>query len=85
MKSAFTSRLSRTALCSVAFLGVTGTITHAQADPKWLFFKPSGRIGSISGSITWPKAGNTNASQTGTAYLAKVTPSTSPTPSAPPR
>lgn len=78
MKSAFTSILSRTTLCAVAFLCVTSSFTDAQAAPGWLFFKSTGRIGSISGTITWPKAGNTNASRTGAAYLAKVTPSSSP-------
>ncbi len=78
MKSPFTSLLARAALCAVAIICVTGNSAYAQAAPKPLFVKQIGRIGSISGTITWPKAGNTDVSRTGTAYLAKVTPSTSP-------
>lgn len=76
MKSTFSSILSGAARCVLACLCFASTVAPTNAKPP--FVKSTGRIGSISGTITWPKAGNSDASRTGIAYLAKVTPSTSP-------
>ena len=71
------STLVSLALRALACLSLAAA-TCVQAAPRSTAGAPIGRIGSISGTITWPKAGNNGGGHTVTAYIAKLKPSTSP-------